>query len=96
VAKDSLIGWVPSIRRTDDEGIEEYIISLSIVVLRQGGIFLLLLLSVRQHTKYEYVFSNGMVTSMTATVLQVSLTATNSSRRDPSKARYRLVDSDGG
>ena len=44
MVNNSLIGWVPSTKRNDDEGIEEHI-SLPIVVLRQGDIFLLLLFS---------------------------------------------------
>jgi hypothetical protein len=81
------IGWVPSTKHIDDEGIEQYVISLPTLVLpHQWHI------SFASHLaswKAAYLFSNGMVTSMMVTVLQVR------SER-PIKERYRLVDSNGG
>jgi hypothetical protein len=83
----TLIGWVPSTKHTDDEGIKQYIISLPTLVLPHE-----LHISFASHLaswKAAYLFSNGMVTSMMVTVLQVR------SER-PIKERYRLVDSNGG
>jgi len=83
----TLIGWVPSTKRTNDEGMEECIISLPTVVLPHGWH-----ISFASHLaswKAAYLFSNGMVISMMVTILQVQ-----SERRI--KERYRLVDSNGG
>ena len=82
LVNDYLIGWVPSNKCTNNESIEENTISRSIVVLSQGCIFLLLFLS--SAGKSAYLFSNDIVTSIMATVLQVSLTAIKSGRREPS------------
>ena len=45
LVNDSLIGWVPSTKCTNNESIEVYTIYRSTVVLRQESIFLLLFLS---------------------------------------------------
>jgi hypothetical protein len=69
VVNDFLIGWVLSTKRTKDEGKEEYIISLPIVVLCQAGH--ISFASCLAAWKAAYVFSNGMAMSIMTTVFQV-------------------------
>lgn len=94
MVNDSIIGWVPSTKRTDHEGIDEYTISLPTVVLRQGDIFLSCFLSCSLVGSVSVLKWHGDVYGSNRLACCVDCDEVRSER--PIKTRYRLVDSKGG
>ena len=90
----SLISWVPSTKRTNNEGIEKYTISLSSVVLRQRGIFLLLFLSCSLEGSITVLKWHGDVYNGHRLTGFVDCDKVRSAR--PIKARNRMIDSNSG
>ena len=94
MANNPLVGWVPSPKRSNDEGIKKHAISLPILVLCQRRIFLLLVLSCGLEGSIPVLERYGDIYNGHRFAGLVDYNKVWS--EGPIKARYRLVDSDGG
>ena len=94
VINDPFVGMVPPTEHADDEGVEEDTLTLSIIVLHQGGIFPLLFLSRSLEGGISIFERHGYIYNGHSLVGFVDRHKVWSER--PLKAWYHLVNSNSG